>query len=115
MSTILPRRTAAGLVIVATAWLSGCIVADGGYGYGYDGADQGYGVGYYEPGSVAIGRWGQGYQVAPYRTGGYRGAPSAGRSTGHAYAAAPTSHATPSIPSRPRPSASTGHDSGERR
>jgi hypothetical protein len=94
----------AAVVAVAVALSSGCVVTDGGYGYG--GAP--YGVGYYEPAGIAYGGWGPGYDVAPFRRGyplRYGGHPPP-----HAYRAAPASRAMPSIPTGARPGG--GHGGG---
>ena len=100
---------------------SGCIMADGGGGYGYD--DGMVGSGYYESFGVEYGGWGPGYHVAPYRGGHDRGdehhrdggerRPSGtvqpsigghegggGRQGGHSYRPAAGTRAMPSLPSR---------------
>jgi hypothetical protein len=76
---------------------SGCVGPIGGYGY----ADQ-MGVDYYEPYGVDYGGWGPGYQVGPFRDGHHRPGGGGERSSGHAYRAAPASHAMPSLPSGAR-------------
>jgi hypothetical protein len=97
---------AAPVVALAVALASGCVVTDGGYGYG----DAAYGVGYYQPAGIAYGGWGPGYDVAPFRRGypvRYGGHPPS-----HAYRAAPASRAMPSIPMGARPGGGGGHGGG---
>jgi hypothetical protein len=105
MNTLLLRGTAIAIVMGLLAILSyGCAVSGGGYGY------DGGGLDYYEPYGVDYGGWGPGYRVAPFRDGGQR---SGGG--GHAYRAAPASHAMPSIPSGSRSGGGGGRGGGGRR
>lgn len=94
------RWSATALVIgLFTVLSSGCVVPDGGYGYGGGVA---VGVDYYEPYGANYGGWGPGYQVGPFRGGGH----PAGHGGSHAYRSAPASHPMPSIPSHSAPSRS---------
>jgi hypothetical protein len=98
-----------------TATLPGCVVPDGGYGYGdgYEG-DADIGLDYYDPG-VEYGGWEPGYQVGPFYHDGHH--PEGG---GHhfeggahpqqpAYKPAPASRPMPSIPVRSRFNRSKKH------
>lgn len=100
MKISLLRWSAFTLVAVAWTFLSaGCIMSDGGYGYGYD--DGVIGAGYYEPYGVDYGGWGPGYHVAPFRDAGHRPDGGEHRSSGggsHAYRSAPASRSMPSLP-----------------
>ena len=120
MTTLFLRRAAFTLAAVTWAFLaSGCILSDGGPGYGYDGGGA-VGVGYYEDYGVDYGGWGPGYQVAPFRgddhrhdggehrpDGGHR-PEGGGRPGGHSYHPAPASRSMPSLPSRGNPGGSRG-------
>jgi hypothetical protein len=107
VSTFLSRTSAivvvAGLSILV---LSGCIVPDGGYGYG----GVAVGADYYEPYGVDYGGWGPGYQVGPWRGGGGRAVGAGGAA--HAYRSAPAGHATPSLPSGGRAGGGGGRSGG---
>ncbi len=98
-----PLRLAEFCLIVSplTIVLFGCVVADGGYGYGNGAAIV---PGYYEPYGAYYGGWGPNYYVAPYRNG-YRPddrGRSEVQSSSHAFRGAPASHSAPSIPSASR-------------
>ena len=82
------RTVINGIVIIM---MFGCVVAGGGYAYG----DRDMRADYYEPYGFGYGGWGPGYQVAPYRNGGYHERRDDHAS--HAYRSAPASHAMPSI------------------
>ena len=86
-----------------TILLSGCVVADGGYGYdgGYE-YGGGIGAAYYEPYGADYGGWGPGYRVAPYRGGDHRLTGGDGHASEHTYRSAPASRSMPSIPSQSR-------------
>ncbi len=97
----LPERLLmAGVSLIV---LVGCVV-DGG---GYYGGGPSYGLDYYSTYGLDYGSWGPTYDVAPFygarpygHYGGgfaYRGGPGP-----HAFRAAPSSRAIPSIPSAPR-------------
>jgi hypothetical protein len=108
------RSMATASVVGVAAILSyGCVVTDGGYGYG----GAAYGVGYYEPYGMPYGGWGPGYEVAPFRYPEHHpeghGGPEkhGGGPPPHAYRAAPASRAMPSIPTGARP-AGGGHGGG---
>jgi hypothetical protein len=93
--SILPLRwtlISPGLLVLTM--LCGCVVADGGYG-----PDVGisYVGGYVEPVGYVYGGWGGGYHVGPPRGGEHGAEHSSG-----SYRAAPSSHRTPSIPTRSR-------------
>jgi len=92
MNISLLRRRAIGCAIgLCAVLLSGCVVADGGYGGG------GW-PGYYEPAGAVYGGWGPGFLVGPVGGGGYRGGRGGIGGGQHAFRAAPASHAAPSIP-----------------
>ena len=80
---------------VLTTFLPGCVVGDGGYGYG--GVD--VGANYYQPVGVGYGGWGPGYRVGPYRGGGR---PYGGGGVGRPWRGSPGRGSIPSIPSGPR-------------
>jgi hypothetical protein len=109
-----PRRTVVAFVTGLLALLpSGCVVPEGGYGYGggygFEAAPV-IGLDYYQPYGIVYGGWGPDYHVAPYRPGyhvheHYGDHPvdrAGGQFFPHAYRPAPVSHAMPSIPSQPR-------------
>jgi hypothetical protein len=99
MNTLLLRWSAIAFVVgLCTVLSSGCVVADGGYGYN-EGVGVGVGLDYYEPYGAAYGGWGPGYRVGPYRDGNHRGGGGGGS---HAYRSASGSHSMPSIPSHSR-------------
>jgi hypothetical protein len=99
----------ASVVGVATVLSYGCVVTDGGYGYG----GAAYGLGYYEPAGIPYGGWGPAYEVAPFRRGDhYPERYGGGRPPPHAYRAAPASRAMPSIPTGARPGGGGGHGGG---
>ena len=78
-----------------TVLLAGCIAPYGGVGY-----DEGVGgAAYYEPSGVEYGGWGAGYQIAPFRSGGYRPNGGGGHDSTHAYKSATASRSMPSLPS----------------
>jgi len=96
------RLTLAFLALTATSLLTGCAIQGGYY-------DEG---GYYEPYGEYYGGWGPDYYVVPsyggehhheveHRESEHRPAVESGHGA-RTYRAAPASHATPSIPSRPR-------------
>jgi len=98
-----PRRrlavAGAGLLLLL---VFGCVVP-GGY--------EGTYVGYYEPSGFSHGGWGSGYDVGPWRGGGFpRRRAFVGGS--QAFRPAPPGHPIPSIPSRAR---SPGPARGPRR
>jgi hypothetical protein len=72
----------------------GCAVPGGYYGGG------GSYLGYYEPYGFSYGGWGAGYDVGPWRAGGF---PHRREFAGHyAFRPAPAGRAMPSIPSHAR-------------
>lgn len=89
---------------------SGCVAtADGGY---EPNVSVGVGLDYYDQFGDDYGPWGPDYAVGPYRGGGprpRRGDAHPGNGGGRGFRAAPTSHATPSIPSGPRGGGRRGH------
>jgi hypothetical protein len=96
--------SALSLVVGSLSLLAaGCVVSDGGYGYGYDGS-VGIGASYYEP-YDDYGGWGPGYRVAPFRGGegrhheDFRGGHHEEGGRSHAFRSAPASRSMPSIPS----------------
>jgi hypothetical protein len=82
--------------------LGACYVVDRGGGY-YDEPSVSYGIGFYEPWGYGYGYggdgWGRSYRVGPPRGGERRSAESP-----HRYRSAARSRATPSLPTRSRPS-----------
>ncbi len=79
---------------VLTTVLPGCVVGDGGYGYG--GVD--VGADYYQPVGIGYGGWGPGYRVGPYRGG----RPYGGGGVGRPWRGSPGRGPIPSIPGGPR-------------
>lgn len=101
MNISLVRWSASAFVIgLFTVLSSGCVVPDGGYGYGYD-AGVDIGLDYYEPYGDVYDGWGPGYLVVPFRDRSHR-PDHGGHLRPHAYRSAPSTHSIPSIPSRPR-------------
>jgi len=97
MTAPLRCRPAIALAAAFVTILSfGCVVAGGGYGYGYDD-----GPGYYEPYGAEYGGWRPGYHVAPVLYGGQPHSGGGG-------------HSAPSIPSRPSSHHSRSHDNTQR-
>ena len=94
MNLVFQRWRVSVLAFFVLTMLYGCVVA----GAGYDG-DVGvaYVGGYYEPPGYVYGGWSPGYHVGPPH-GGERRPEGPSRS----YRSAPSSHPTPSIPTRPR-------------
>ncbi len=110
----LPRSLAAVAAIGLLALLaSGCAVPVGGYDYG------GSYLGYYESPGIGYGGWGGGYDVGPWLGGGggFHPGHGPGRQMGaqHGFRPAAAGRAMPSIPSRARPAARSGHSAPQHR
>ena len=123
MNILLLRWSVRSFVVGSlTVLLAGCVLSDGGYGYGYDDGG-GFGATYYEQSYGAdYGGWGPGYQVAPYRGGGHRPSGGGGHAPAHAYRSAPASRSMPSLPAHGGGGrsggggrGSGGHDGGSER
>jgi hypothetical protein len=80
--------------------VSGCAVP-GGY--------EGTYLGYYEPYGFSYGGWGTGYDVGPWRAGGFPHGHGGEVAQQHAFRPAPAGHAMPSIPSHARPAGGAPH------
>jgi len=94
VSALARRAGMLGLAVLVAASLGSCAV-----GFGYDSsASANYLGAYYEPYGYDYGGWQNGYRVGPPRGGEGRADHPAARP----YRPAAPTHATPSIPKRPR-------------